>query len=56
MYSQALNRAENHNALNAKTDEDDRSRAMSMVTDFQRQVLGVSHTESTGLTGKGDKK
>jgi peptidoglycan hydrolase FlgJ len=41
MYSQALRRAENSGTVNATTNDDDRSRAMSMITDFQRQVLGV---------------
>ncbi len=41
MYAQALNRAANNAELNATTNETDRSRAMSMVTDFERQVLGV---------------
>jgi Rod binding protein. len=41
MYAQALNRAANKSELNATTNETDRSRAMSMVTDFERQVLGV---------------
>ncbi|MGK6314079.1 rod-binding protein [Neorhizobium sp. DT-125] len=41
MYSQALARAERHGMVNANTDENDRSRAMSMITDFERQILGV---------------
>ncbi len=41
MYSQALNRIERQGEINASTDETDRSRAMSMITDFERQVLGV---------------
>lgn len=41
MYSQALNRAEGQGMVNPTTDDNDRSRAMSMITDFQRQVLGV---------------
>lgn len=41
MYSQALKRAENATP-NASTDENDRSRAVSMITDFERQILGVS--------------
>jgi peptidoglycan hydrolase FlgJ len=45
MYSQALARTQNQGVVNASTDENDRSRAMSMVTDFQRQVLGISATE-----------
>lgn len=44
MYSQALDRAERQ-GLNATTDETDRSRAMSMITDFERQILGVDKTE-----------
>jgi len=39
MYSQAMRRAENN--VNPTTNDDDRSRAVSMITDFQRQVLGV---------------
>jgi peptidoglycan hydrolase FlgJ len=42
MYSQALARAERNGMVNASTDENDRSRAMSMINDFQRQVLGIS--------------
>ncbi len=45
MYSQALERKQQHGMINASTDENDRSRAMSMVTDFERQVLGISATE-----------
>jgi len=41
MYSQALARAERQATVNPTTNETDRSRAMSMVTDFERQVLGV---------------
>ena len=44
MYSQALDRAERQGAVNATTDENDRSRAMSMITDFEREVLGVGKT------------
>lgn len=45
MYSQALARAERGGMVNATTDEHDRTRAMSMITDFERKVLGVSATE-----------
>jgi flagellar protein FlgJ len=41
MYSQALARSEGK-VVNATTDEDDRSQAMRLVTDFERQVLGLS--------------
>lgn len=44
MYSQALDRVERQGAVNATTDENDRSRAMSMITDFEREVLGVGKT------------
>ncbi len=44
MYSQALARAEGA-IVNPTTDESDRDRAMSMITDFERQVLGVSDPE-----------
>jgi Rod binding domain-containing protein len=47
MYSQSLARAENHGMVNASTNEDDRSRAMSMVTDFQRQVLGIAASDKS---------
>ncbi len=40
MYSQALARAERHGVVNVTTDENERSRALSMITDFERQVLG----------------
>lgn len=42
MYSQSLARAQNGSMVNASTDDHDRSRAVSMITDFQRQILGVS--------------
>ncbi|MFB9950194.1 rod-binding protein [Rhizobium puerariae] len=42
MYSQALARAERQGSVNTTTDENDRSRAMSMIDDFERQVLGVN--------------
>jgi Rod binding domain-containing protein len=41
MYSQALARSEGK-VVNATTNEDDRSQAMRLVTDFERQVLGLS--------------
>ncbi|MFN7103026.1 MAG: rod-binding protein [Pseudorhizobium sp.] len=41
MYSQALARSEGK-VVNATTDESDRDRAMRMITDFERQVLGLS--------------
>lgn len=41
MYSQALARSEGR-VVNATTDESDRDRAMRMITDFERQVLGLS--------------
>jgi peptidoglycan hydrolase FlgJ len=44
MYSQALDRLQRQGP-SATTDENERSRAMSMVDDFQRQVLGISATE-----------
>jgi peptidoglycan hydrolase FlgJ len=46
MYSQALNRAENRGTVNATTDENDRSRVIGMITDFERQVLGVKKSEA----------
>jgi len=45
MYSQALDRARSQGP-SASTDENERSRAMSMVDDFQRQVLGISATDT----------
>ncbi|MCF6369570.1 rod-binding protein [Rhizobium halophilum] len=41
MYSQALARSEGK-VVNATTDEQDRSQAMRLITDFERQVLGLS--------------
>lgn len=46
MYSQALARSEGK-VVNATTDEDDRSQAMRLVTDFERQVLGLSAAEQS---------
>lgn len=43
MYSQALARAE-RNGLNQTTNEHDRSRADRMITDYERQILGVGKT------------
>ena len=40
MYSQALARSEGR-VVNATTDESDPDRAMRMITDFERQVLGL---------------
>lgn len=44
MYAQALARSEGK-VVNATTDEADRSAAMRIVTDFERQVLGLAATE-----------
>ncbi len=46
MYSQALARSEGK-VVNAATDEDDRSQAMRLVTDFERQVLGLSEAKQS---------
>ena len=46
MYSQALARSEGA-IVNPTTDESDRDRAMRMITDFERQVLGLSDTEKS---------
>ncbi|TWF53386.1 rod-binding protein [Neorhizobium alkalisoli] len=47
MYSQALAKAKNHVTVNAATDENDRSQALSAVTDFQRKVLDVAQSDKT---------
>jgi flagellar protein FlgJ len=47
MYSQSLARAQTGSMVNASTDDHDRSRAVSMITDFQRQILGVSASEKS---------
>lgn len=47
MYSQALDRMNAKGVTNAKTDEDDRSRALSMIDDFQRKTLNVAQTDKT---------
>ena len=44
MYSQALARQQGA-VVNATTDETDRDRAMRMITDFERQVLGLAPTD-----------
>ncbi|MFA7415775.1 MAG: rod-binding protein [Rhizobium sp.] len=42
MYSEELARQRDRGIINASTDENDRSVALSMVTDLERRTLGVS--------------
>nr|WP_299505727.1 rod-binding protein [uncultured Rhizobium sp.] len=42
MYDEALARTRGQDTANAKTDEADRSRALSWVTDLERRTLGAS--------------
>ena len=46
VYSQTLARSQGA-VLNATTDESDRDRAMRMINDIERQVLGLSDTEKS---------
>ena len=41
MYSGALERTRGEDTANAKTDETDRSAALSWVTDLERRTLGA---------------
>lgn len=46
MYSEALARTRGQDSANAKTDEADRSRALSWVTDLERRTLATSASET----------
>jgi len=41
MYQDQLQKVHGQGAVNAKTDENDRKMALSMITDFQRKSLGT---------------
>jgi peptidoglycan hydrolase FlgJ len=45
VYSQALQKARSQGEVNARTDEDDRSRTLSMINDFERKVFDLAPAE-----------
>lgn len=45
VYSQALQKARGKSEVNAQTDEDDRSRTLSMINDFERKVFDLAPAE-----------
>lgn len=46
MYSQALDKINAKGVTNSKTDEDDRSRTLGMIDDFERKTLNVAQAEN----------
>ncbi|MDO1581043.1 rod-binding protein [Rhizobium oryzicola] len=45
VFSQSLQKVRNEGVVNAQTDENDRSRAMSMLNDFERKVFDLAPAE-----------
>lgn len=47
VYSQSLQKMRNGGELNARTDENERSRALSMIDDFERKVFDLAPADGS---------